>query len=312
MQPNVDILVNCFNGEKYLSHALESISSQTYSNWRVIFIDNCSTDNSANIAKNFKGNIFYYKTDKKLSLGEARKIGVELVDADFLAFLDCDDIWMPNKLSEQINIMEDNRLALTYSGMNFIDRNHRLIGHYKPLKKRGFLFKEQLINFDINILTAFIRRDFLAKNNLNFSSLMKASEEYNLFMQISALGEIYACDKIHANYRILEDSLTNAFKEKWSDERDYTLNQIINLDKDLFKKYKKEFESARNRSKYYKACYFMECADYSSARSTLKEIAFKEKKYFLLYMVSFFPFFWRFIHRRKIKEKLTRIIFRFR
>tara|TARA_B100001939_G_C16932215_1_gene614389 strand:- start:274 stop:1212 length:939 start_codon:yes stop_codon:yes gene_type:complete len=312
VQPKVDILVNCFNGEKYLPHAFKSISSQTYPHWRVIFIDNCSTDNSAHIAKNFKGNIFYYKTDKILSLGEARRIGVEFVDADFLAFLDCDDIWMPNKLSEQINIMKDIRVALTYSGMNFIDENHKVTGHYKPLKKKGFLFKDQLINFDINILTALIRRDFLIKNNLNFSSHMKASEEYNLFMQISALGEIFACDKIHANYRILEDSLTNTHREKWSDERDYTLNQIINFDKDLFNKYKKEFETAKNRSKYYKACFFMESSNYASARSTLRKIAFKEKKYFLLYIVSFSPILWRFIHKRKIKEKLTRIIFRFR
>lgn len=312
MQPSVDILVNCFNGEKYLSHALESISSQTYSHWRVIFIDNCSTDNSANIAKNFKGNIFYYKTDKNLSLGEARKIGVKFVNAEFLAFLDCDDTWMPNKLFEQINIMKDTRLALTYSGMNFIDENQKVTGFYRPLRKKGFLIKDQLINFDINILTALIRRDFLIKNDLNFSSRMEASEEYNLFMQITALGEIFANNTIHANYRILEDSLTNTFKEKWSDERDYTLDQIIDFDEDLYNNNKKEFEIAQNRSKYYKVCYFMECADYSSARLILKKIAFKEKKYLLLYAVSFFPIFWRFIHKRKIKEKLTRIIFRFR
>ncbi len=312
MQSNVDILLNCFNGEKYLSHALESVLSQTYPNWRVIFIDNCSTDNSANIAKEFKGNLFYFKTDKKISLGEARRIGVEFVDADFIAFLDCDDIWMPNKLTEQINIMKDNRFALTYSGMNFIDENHKVIGRYKPLKKRGFLFKDQLINFDINILTALIRQDFLIKHNLNFSSRMKASEEYNLFMQISALGDIFACDKIHANYRILEDSLTNTFKGKWSDEREYTLKQIISNNKDLLKKYEKEFEIAQNRSKYYKVCFLMECADYYSARLILKKIAFKEKKYFLLFVISFSPILWRFIHRRKIKEKLTRIIFRLR
>ena len=54
MQKTVDIIVNCFNGEKYLSEALDSILKQGYKSWRVIFIDNCSTDNSKNIAKNFK------------------------------------------------------------------------------------------------------------------------------------------------------------------------------------------------------------------------------------------------------------------
>ena len=64
MENNVDIIVNCFNGEKYLSEALDSILSQDYPLWRIIFIDNCSSDNSKMIAQNFEGNLIYQEQKK--------------------------------------------------------------------------------------------------------------------------------------------------------------------------------------------------------------------------------------------------------
>ena len=307
MDTKVDVIINCFNGEKYLSEALQSVQRQDFPHWQIIFIDNCSTDDSANIAKSFKGNLKYFKTEKKVSLGAARKIAVDMCNSEFISFLDCDDTWMPHKLSDQINIMNNKNIALTYSGINNVDKNQKLISQFKPLKAEGNLLKEKLISFDINIVTALIRRDFLMKNNLNFLPSMEASEEYNLFMRITALGQVHASDSIHANYRVLENSLTNQFKEKWSEERDYTLNQIFTDNKKLSLTYKNEIEVARRRSSYYEACFLMQSKQYSSARKNLKRIAPKEKKYFFLLAISFIPILWNFFHRRGVKEKLTKL-----
>ncbi len=306
MENNVDIIVNCFNGEKYLSQALDSILLQDYSSWRIIFVDNCSTDDSKNIAKNFEGNLIYHKTENKISLGEARKLAVSLTESDYIAFLDCDDSWLPNKLKEQVEIMQKSELALTFSGINYIDQNGNYIGKYTPISKEGYLFREKLINFDINILTSFIRREFLLKHDLNFSSEMEASEEYNLFMQITALGKIHSTNRIHANYRILEDSLTNKYKEKWAKEREITINQIVRSNNNLAINYKKEIKQASNRANYYKACFYMENKKYLNARKELFDISKEEYLYLPLYLLSFAPIFWELLHKRKIKEKLTR------
>ena len=72
--PKVSILMNCYNGEKYLHHAIESVLFQTYKNWEIIFWDNRSTDNSAFILKSYKDNrIKYYLASSHSKLGEARK-----------------------------------------------------------------------------------------------------------------------------------------------------------------------------------------------------------------------------------------------
>lgn len=305
MDTKVDIIINCFNGEKYLSEALKSVQKQDFPHWRIIFIDNCSTDDSAKIAKSFKGNLKYFKTEKKVSLGAARKIAVDMCNSEFISFIDCDDTWMPYKLSDQINTMKNKNIVLTYSGINNVDQNKKLISQFKPLKAEGNLLKKKLISFDINLVTALLRREFLIKNNLNFLPTMEASEEYNLFMRITALGQIHSSDKIHANYRLLENSLTNQFKEKWSEERNYTLNQIFRKNDKLSSTYKNEIEVARRRSLYYEACFLMQSKQYSSARRNLKRIASKEKKYFFLLVISLIPFLWNFFHKRRMKEKLT-------
>ena len=310
MENNVDIIVNCFNGEKYLSEALDSILFQDYSLWRIIFVDNCSTDDSKNIAKNFEGNLIYHKTENKISLGAARKLAVSLTESDYIAFLDCDDSWLPNKLKEQVEIMQKKKLALTFSGINYINKNGNYIGKYSPISKEGNLFREKLVNFDINILTSFIRREFLLKHDLNFSSEMEASEEYNLFMQIAALGEIHSTNRTHANYRILEDSLTNRYKEKWAKEREITINHIVKRNNNLAVNYKKEINQAFNRANYYKACFYMENKKYLNARKELIKISKEEYLYLPLYLLSFVPFFWELFHKRKIKEKLTRAFFK--
>tara|TARA_Y100000992_G_scaffold256989_1_gene190672 strand:+ start:5128 stop:6066 length:939 start_codon:yes stop_codon:yes gene_type:complete len=307
MQKTVDIIVNCFNGEKYLSEALDSILKQGYKSWRVIFIDNCSTDNSKNIAKKFKGNLIYHKTEKKISLGAARKLAVNLSESDYIAFLDCDDTWEPDKLEDQVNTMQSKEVVLTFSGINYIDDSGKNIGQYKPKPICGNLFREKLKNYDINILTSLIKRNFLLQNNLNFSSEMEASEEYNLFMKIASLGKINADNRLHANYRILEDSLTNKFKKKWAEEREITLEQIIKKDRNLKEKYEEDINIAFNRASYYKACFFMDNENFRLARKELRKISKKEKLYFPLYILAFFPKIWVFFHKREIKEKLTRI-----
>ena len=83
-----------------------------------------------------------------------------------------------------------------------------------------------LIGFPTSSMSKFIspKTPTFVKNDLNFSSEMEASEEYNLFMQIAAIGKIHSTEKIHADYRILEDSLTNKFKKS---EQELHRKQLI-------------------------------------------------------------------------------------
>ena len=127
-QPLVSIIMNCYNGEKYLAESLESILSQTYQNWELIFWDNLSTDNSKKIFEKYKDKRFkYFLAEKHSVLYHARNLAIQKTKGDFIAFLDTDDIWLKDKLSKQIQLFSDENIGLVYGNywrynkINFID-----------------------------------------------------------------------------------------------------------------------------------------------------------------------------------------------
>ena len=137
-KPLVSILMNCYNGEKYLKEAIDSVFSQTYKNWEIIFIDNCSTDKSAKIAKSYdKEKLKYYKTENNLQLGAARNWGMKFVNGDFLSFLDTDDVWLSEKLQFQLNIMEED-ISFVYGPVIQIDANGDKLRETKINKNKNF------------------------------------------------------------------------------------------------------------------------------------------------------------------------------
>ena len=113
--PLVSIIVNCHNGEQYLAECIKSIIYQTYENWELIFWDNKSKDNSAEIFKSFKDHRFrYFISDKHTNLHEARNNALEKIKGDYIAFLDTDDWWTYNKLEKQVPFFENKEINLVY------------------------------------------------------------------------------------------------------------------------------------------------------------------------------------------------------
>ena len=116
----ISVLMNCYNSESYLKKAIDSVYSQTYDNWEIIFIDNCSTDNSARIAKGYDKRLKYIKTKKNIPLGSARKFGIKYC-SNFVAILDTDDIWIENALEELYNSIISGDYSLAFGNQIIID-----------------------------------------------------------------------------------------------------------------------------------------------------------------------------------------------
>ena len=89
----VSVIINCYNGEKFLEKAINSIYAQTFSDWEIIFFDNKSSDRSASIAKKFDRKLKYYCATKHISLGEARNEAILLCSGKWVCFLDVDDVF---------------------------------------------------------------------------------------------------------------------------------------------------------------------------------------------------------------------------
>lgn len=297
--PLVSVIINCFNGEDYLTDAIDSVIAQTYKNWEIIFWDNCSTDGSAAIAIQYGEKIKYHKADTNTSLGEARNKAIQVSSGEYISFIDCDDIWSDqNKLKKQVEIMESNsNLSLNYGSIEEIlpDSSHfrNVINKYET----GSLFGELLTQFDISIITALIRKSCLIESGLNFDPTVRASEEYCLFMQLASKYPISVSKDIMAKYRVHSTSLTSSSLSRLGLERRYTLNLILNKNPELRYKYRKEFKEAYARADYYDARWEMEQLNKLTAFKLLVKNSFVSYRYFFLALITLLPsFFWQKLH----------------
>ena len=296
----VSVLMNCYNGEKYLRLALDSIFSQTFKDWNVVFIDNCSTDYSAAIARSYGPKVEIYSTPKNISLGAARHFGMEKCKSEYIAFLDTDDIWLPTMLNEQLRAIESGNYVLTYTGSHVMDKDGNHKSTYIPKFMEGCIFGQLLKDFNVPQITTMIRREALVKENLNFNPEISTSVEYSLIMPLAVNNQFIVIPKALAHYRVYSDSLTSRNLPLLSEERFKMLNGIIRDYPGVENKYKDEFKLAFARGQYFKAKSLVSENKIMEARKVLNEIKFLDYRYFVLYLTLFFPKkFWDYLQKLK-------------
>jgi len=133
MNDLISIVTPCYNDEKYIGEAIESVLAQSYQNWELFVVDDSSTDNSAEIIRSYcekDSRIRYFKTDFPTgSPVIPRNMAIEKAAGRLIAFLDSDDVWFPTKLEEQIKLFSDEKTAIVFS-------NHEKINEDGKRKKR--------------------------------------------------------------------------------------------------------------------------------------------------------------------------------
>ncbi|MFV0627471.1 MAG: glycosyltransferase family 2 protein [Alphaproteobacteria bacterium] len=108
--PKVSVLIPSYGSEKYIKTSIESILNQTYSNFELIILDDCSPDNSNEIIETFSDErISFYKNDRNLGISKSRNKLLELAQGKYIAIMDCDDISLPNRLEKEVTFMELNQ-----------------------------------------------------------------------------------------------------------------------------------------------------------------------------------------------------------
>ena len=108
--PKVSIMMNCFNGAKYLRQSIQSVISQTHKNWELIFWDNMSIDDSRKIFESFNDDrLKYYKAEEHTILYKARNLALKKTSGDYICFLDTDDYWENDKIEKQLKKFETDK-----------------------------------------------------------------------------------------------------------------------------------------------------------------------------------------------------------
>ena len=302
--PKVSIIINCYNGEKYLREAIDSVYAHSFEDWEIIFWDNVSTDQTPNIAASYDSKLKYFRSTQLIPLGAARKEAVLKATGEWIAFLDCDDSWFPDKLQIQLDALSGTDYVLCYAGIREIDHNGRLIREVFPQHKSGQLLEKLLLQFEINMVTPMLRKEVLEQYSLNFDENVTASEEYNLFVRLAAKGRVLALPKILGTYFVSAGSLTDRQISQWAVERYYTLEQLKRENIGIEKRFPKAFKEAYARGDYYKARYLMAEGRNIEARKIMAGIVGVDYRYRLLEIVLHIPGLWGLVHGNFMKRRM--------
>lgn len=209
--PKVSVIMNCLNGERYLREAVESVFAQTYDDWEIVFWDNASTDGSADIAKGYGERVRYFRSKETHPLGTARNLAIAQARGEYVALLDCDDIWLPAKLEKQVPLGEaSSAVALIYSDSFLIDQDGAVIGRCfhqaPPPQGNAFIGLLTRRNF-IPCLTVLMRRTVVEKVG-GLNPQLGYAEDFDLFLRILRTHDAAYVSEPLAKYRRHSGAIT--------------------------------------------------------------------------------------------------------
>ena len=241
----VSVIMNCHNGETFLREAIQSVLKQKYKKWELIFWDNNSIDDSAEIFKSYKDKrLKYYFRKKKASLYESRNSAIKKAKGEFIAFLDQDDIWLPNKLSLQIKKFSDPNVGLVYG--KFFKMNENSFFRKKRLMTaknlpEGYITKDLLKNYSVYLLTIMLRKKFLNKAKI-FKTQYNLLADLDFVLRFSLKYKFAAVQEVVAIYRQHENQMQRKYFKEQSAQLSTWYKELIS--KNMFggKKNLKVFE----------------------------------------------------------------------
>ena len=248
--PLVSIIMNCYNGEKYLYESVNSIINQTYKNWELIFWDNSSSKKCFKIIKKFNDTrikYFFYK--KKLKLYSSRNLALKKCKGDFISFLDQDDTWEKEKLEKQLALFKNKKIGLVYSNFWKLNENSffkKKLASSKNLPT-GFITNKLLKSYNVGLLTIMVRKKFLKNTKKIFNPEFNMLADFIFVLNFSLKYKFECVQEPLATYRYH----LNQMSFKYLNISIYQHQKWISTDKEVnkFKTYK-EFHSMSDKIKF--------------------------------------------------------------
>lgn len=294
--PAVSVIMNCLNGSKYLKEAIDSVYAQTYADWEIIFWDNASTDNSAEIAKGYDEKLRYFRGDETVPLCVARNFALHQARGKYIAFLDCDDIWLPQKLEQQTPLFDNNmEIGMVYSnaeiigGSTVIAEKHAALQH-ATLQPSGKIFRQMLRHYNINIQTVVISKAALYSLGEWFDSSLNHSGDTDLFLRLAHNWNVKYIPAATAKYREHGENRSLKYAEDIPVELEYIIGKLARLYRDFRKEYEMELIELRMRlQKGLAVAKWKSEKGRESRKLALKHLA-SVPSFVLVYFLSFFPY----------------------
>jgi glycosyltransferase involved in cell wall biosynthesis len=212
--PRVDVIIPAYNAAKFLPQAIDSVAAQTFEDWRIVLVDDGSTDNTAEIVAPYAerlGPKLKYIQQANAGLPAARNTAIRNSSAELLALLDADDIWLPERLAESVKVFENRpQVGLAYGFNSRIDADGAVIDTFTRRSKHAegkiarYIYM-RLVQLPCPTIT--FRRAAVDEVGM-FDETLRATEDRDLWVRIAMKYEVALVPKVIALYRTSPNAMT--------------------------------------------------------------------------------------------------------
>lgn len=229
----VSVITPFYNAENVIERTLESVFNQTYKKIEIVLVDDCSTDNSKDVIQKYLNKhheIIYCCQESNQGAGAARNKALEIAKGQYVAFLDADDVWHPEKIEKQINLLKKKDGAFSYTAIQMVDENDNIIKTKRKVREQ-IDYKFLLHNTMIATSTVVIDRTKLGDFRM---PLRRGGQDYATWLMLLRDGTVaYGIDEVLENYRVgNKDSLAGkkgkSVRQVWEIQtQDEGINKIL-------------------------------------------------------------------------------------
>jgi glycosyltransferase involved in cell wall biosynthesis len=290
-QPLVSILMNCYNGEKYLQEAIDSVLSQTYENWELVFWDNRSTDRSANVFEsNIDSRLKYYLAPKHTNIGPARASAYKHLNGEFIAVLDCDDIWLPNKLKNQLTLFKDPDVGIVISDTLFFNDSYKKPLYDGNFPKEGYVFRDLLSKYYVSLETLIFRKETTLRLPRAFDSDFSFIADFDIVLRLSRISKLAIYPEVLSGWRMHENSYTYRFPITFAEEKERWIAKLVEEDPEILQEYGAEIQNLHKQNLKEKAVYELINKNRYRALKFILQTKLSGKKEILIFIMCLLPF----------------------
>jgi teichuronic acid biosynthesis glycosyltransferase TuaG len=217
--PLISIITPVYKAEKYLGETIRSVKEQTYQNWELLLVNDQSPDNSRDLIISFAENdprIRLIDLEENSGAAVARNTAINAAKGRYLAFLDSDDQWHPDKLEKQLEFMQKNDISFSFTGYEIIEQDGSKTGKIVQVPEK-INYNQLLRNTIIGCLTVMLDRDKIQRVQM---VNIRTRQDLVLWLDILKQGHIaYGINESLAYYRKVEGSISSnklkAAKQNW-------------------------------------------------------------------------------------------------
>ena len=215
----VSIIVPVYNAEEFINDTIKTVQDQTYKNWELIMIDDCSTDRSTEQILKYKSDkIKLIKLKKNSGAAICRNTGTKEAKGRYIAFLDADDLWKKEKLEVQLKFIKDKKCAFSFTGYEFADKDG--VGNGKIVKvPEKINYKQALKNTTIWTSTVMFNMNKLKKEDIYMPDVKRGQDTATWWKVLKTGVEAYGLNKNLSIYRRSTGTLSSnkfkALKRTW-------------------------------------------------------------------------------------------------